>query len=98
MCNCCCADVVSVTPQIGVCTVDVPPVPVASLLAALGVVQAAVPVPVCVSEVRIGVVRIDEIIVGPSGSACPHMTALMDAYNQPIRESSTGFVILVETH
>ena len=32
------------------------------------------------------------------GGPCPHMTALMDTYNQPIRESATGFVILVETH
>lgn len=34
---------------------------------------------------------------GGSGP-CPHMTALMDSSNQPIRESATGLVILVETH
>lgn len=98
MCNCCCAEVVALTPQIGVCAVQTPPVPVATLLAHLSVVTAAVPVPVVVPEVRIGVVRIDEIIVGGTGGPCPHWTALMDAYNQPIRESSTGLVILVETH
>jgi hypothetical protein len=35
---------------------------------------------------------------GGTGGPCPHMTALMDSSNQPIRESSTGLVILVETH
>lgn len=93
----CSTDVVVVAPAVPV-IVAAPAVRVVAASAApvLAAVGAAA-VDVTIGTLSIGVIRIGEII-GDTGGPCPHMTALMDSANQPIRESPTGFVILVETH
>jgi hypothetical protein len=89
--------VVTVAPQVPVVAMGLPPVPVITTRVPLAVIAAAVPQAVTISEVHIGVVRIDSIVVG-GGSPCPHLTALLDRSDQPIRARDTGLVILVETH
>lgn len=74
----------------------VPVVPVGTAAAGIALVQPTVPLALVGTTAHLSVVRIGNVI--SSGGPCPHMTAIFDRSNQPLRARDTGLVILGETH